>query len=170
MEEAPTKSMVANKNVSTRTNPNPIKVQKVVKQEKDVLRKVPRGVEVSRERRVYDTVNADKEEQIKIQGTKTLNQVLQRQVGHSHSHSNLSGNNPNLGLLNGEVIEATADLISGDSTDAASAASSSSSISTGRSYRSGYRSYGGYGRGYGGYGGYGRSGRRYGSGYSRKYW
>ena len=67
------------RNDSSRQADKNVKVQSVVKQDRKVVRKVPREVEVERTRRVYTDVNADQDFEAKFQGTKTLNQQLIRQ-------------------------------------------------------------------------------------------
>ena len=97
-EDAPTTSIVAKKNVSTRVNDNPIKVQNVVKQDRPYTGYDPVDVEVETSRRVYNEVDNTQTYETPFQGTKTLKQKLQRQIGLTHSHSNLSGNNCAIGL------------------------------------------------------------------------
>ena len=98
IEQAPTTSIVAKKNVSTRVNDNPIKVQKVVKEDRPYTGYDPVEVEVETSRRVYNEVDNTQTYETPFQGTKTLTQKLIRQKGLTHSHSNLSGDNCAIGL------------------------------------------------------------------------
>ena len=104
IEQAPTSSIEAVRNDSSRLADKIVTVQEAVPESYNVVRKVPRSVSSTRQRASYSDVDASTSYDTKIQGTATLNQQLVRQATLRHAHSTLSLNNPNLDFIDADSV------------------------------------------------------------------
>merc|ERR1712032_1066688 len=123
-EAAPTNSIEAVRNDSSRLADKAVNVQSVIQVAGlDKATYTPKTVTSSRQRRRYNDVDASVTRDIKIQGVSNHNQVLTRQARLQHSHSTLAANNPNLDIIS---VTSASDL---------------GGYKYGNSYKSGYRKH-----------------------------
>ena len=95
-EQAPTMSMEAIRNDSSRNNAQSFNSQELAVEDWSVVRKIARDVSNTRQRATYDDVTVERSYETPVQAVSDHLQTVTRQSRLSHAHSDLGTDHPNV--------------------------------------------------------------------------
>jgi hypothetical protein len=96
IEDAATASINAVRNDSSRVDSQAFNSQELAEEDWSVIRKIPRSVSSTRQRRAYDDVTKEVSYDTPFQAVSNETQQIIRQQRLSHAHSDLSADHPNV--------------------------------------------------------------------------